>query len=84
MADGKWFTLVGVEFGGEEVAKVSHFFVKVDNFEKFGNFKPVKAVDRFLLFLFGLEKELFLRKLFFDDLLFHWRHPWPLNTLDRL
>ena len=55
MADGKWFTLVGVEFRGEKVAKISHFFVKVDNFEKFSDFKSVEAVDGFFLFLFGLE-----------------------------
>lgn len=46
---------MGFEFRGEEVTKVSHFFVKVDNFEKFGDFKSVVAVDRFFLFLFGLE-----------------------------
>jgi hypothetical protein len=55
VADGKWFTLVGVKFRGEEVAKESHFFVEVDNFEKFGDFKSVEALDGFFLFLFGLE-----------------------------
>jgi hypothetical protein len=84
VADGKWFTLVGVEFRGEEIAEVSHFFVKVDNFEKFGDFKSVEAVDGFFLFFFGLKKELFLCKLFFEDFLFHGRHPWPLDTLDWL
>jgi hypothetical protein len=84
VANGERFAFLGVEFGGEEVSEVAHFFVEVDNFEQFVNFESVEAVEGFFLFFLCLEQELFLCELFLDDFLFHGGHPEPLDTLDRV